>query len=186
MRVSCNEQKKEIAVEKLKNMGPGKAIIYTTTRADVKAITQHLKSKFPDRKIHPYHSRIHSREGKKVLADMQSNEDCIVVSTTAFGLGVNIPDVRLVMHYSIPMSMAQYMQQVGRAGRDGKKSSGLVLVSDDDLRYLERMIRGSSMLNRKTIRDFVEHVCEKFQGGTERVVETMKEARKFSITVSSL
>ena len=57
----------------------------------------------------------------------------IIANTTAFGLGINVPDIRLVLHFNLPLSAIDYYQQIGRAGRDGKKSHAMLLYHPDDI-----------------------------------------------------
>ena len=55
-----------------------------------------------------------------------------MVATTAFGMGVDVPDIRLVVHFGLPLSVIDYYQQIGRAGRDGKKSRCVLLYAPED------------------------------------------------------
>lgn len=57
----------------------------------------------------------------------------IMVATTAFGMGIDIPDIRLVIHFNLPLSVIDYYQQVGRAGRDGEKSHAVLLYNHNDI-----------------------------------------------------
>ena len=57
----------------------------------------------------------------------------IMVATTAFGMGIDAPDIRLVLHFNLPLSTIDYYQQIGRAGRDGKKSHAMLLYHPDDI-----------------------------------------------------
>ncbi len=68
-----------------------------------------------------------------------------MVATNAFGLGVDIPDIRLIIHHSPLMGLDDYVQEVGRAGRDGKKSKALLLWHEYDFTINERLIREAQM-----------------------------------------
>ena len=65
-----------------------------------------------------------------------SGEFQVIVATVAFGMGVHKPDVRLVVHSGLPRSVEAWMQETGRAGRDGQPSTCVSLISDEDYRYL--------------------------------------------------
>ena len=56
----------------------------------------------------------------------------IMIATTAFGMGVDVPDIRLVIHFNLPLSVIDYYQQIGRAGRDGEKSRCVLLYARED------------------------------------------------------
>ena len=57
----------------------------------------------------------------------------IIVATTAFGMGISVPDIRLVLHFNLPLSVIDYYQQIGRAGRDGEKAHAVLLYHPDDI-----------------------------------------------------
>ena len=65
----------------------------------------------------------------------------ILVATTAFGMGVGVPDIRLVVHFNLPLSVIDYYQQIGRAGRDGETSHAVLLYSREDIALNESILR---------------------------------------------
>jgi ATP-dependent DNA helicase RecQ len=80
-----------------------------------------------------YHAGLRRAERDVVQADFLANDLDVVVATTAFGMGIDKPDVRRVVHYDIPGSLDDYYQQIGRAGRDGDPAGARLLFDDTDL-----------------------------------------------------
>lgn len=80
-----------------------------------------------------YHSQLSSGERRRVLTEFVASSNQVLLATPAFGLGINKPDIRYVVHAEVPGSLESYYQEVGRAGRDGASAEGLLLYDQDDL-----------------------------------------------------
>jgi ATP-dependent DNA helicase RecQ len=80
-------------------------------------------------------------ERDEVLESFQTGETPVVFATTAFGMGIDIPDIRVVVHYLLPESLEQYYQEVGRAGRDGRPSRGYLLYTETNMKVRRNLIK---------------------------------------------
>lgn len=86
-----------------------------------------------------FHGGMNYEEKQKTLADWLDNKSRIIFATNAFGMGIDKPDVRKVVHMDLPASLENYVQESGRAGRDGKNAEALMLVNENDLRYYQKI-----------------------------------------------
>lgn len=98
----------------------GSAIVYCATVAETQTLAAWLKSKNWNALC--FHGELSQKKRKRVLNKFKTKDRSLVVATTAFGLGIDKPNVRLVIHAGLPLTLDDYVQQIGRAGRDGKKS----------------------------------------------------------------
>jgi len=110
-------------------------ILYARTRKDTERLSFFLTSNGVDNKF--YHAGLDHREREKIQKNWFRNSPPIIVATTAFGMGINKSDVRLVLHDSIPPSIEDYYQEIGRAGRDGELSKAILFYNDNDLTQLK-------------------------------------------------
>lgn len=109
----------------------GSAIIYVATRKETENICEKMKEKGYE-KVAFYHGGMEKGERLLVQYQFLQGELDYVCATNAFGMGINKADVRSVIHLHLPSSMEQYVQEVGRAGRDGEKSIALLLYESQD------------------------------------------------------
>ena len=115
----------------------GSSIIYCTTRNSVDQLTQILMSY--GFSVAAYHAGLPLQERQYVQQQWMQNKIQIMVCTNAFGMGINKPDVRKVIHYDLPNSLEQYYQEAGRAGRDGNDATALLLYQQNDWDYWEQL-----------------------------------------------
>ena len=142
--VTCNkktlEERLEFRIKKLcktinKYHKDGSVLIFAQTTTYVDALYNILEEKYPD-DVTRYHSRIKpERRKKQLLFDFLQGKGKIMIVTSAFSMGIDVPDIELVVHFNAPISMTDYIQQIGRAGRDGRKAHCVLFYDqngDDD------------------------------------------------------
>jgi ATP-dependent DNA helicase RecQ len=134
--VANAEDRIEILVERLRTLRGGSAIVYARSRRSTEELARVL-SGHGFRAAH-YHAGLEPDERTRVQDDFVSDRTQVVVATTAFGMGIDKPDVRLVCLVNYPDSLEGYVQMVGRAGRDGEPSQTLLLASPSDASALRR------------------------------------------------
>lgn len=106
-----------------------KGIIYCNTISDCKNLSKFLLKEGISNYV--YYSKVDDRDKEKILYEFK-NTAKLLICTNAFGMGVDIPDIRYVIHYSLPVSVLDYYQEIGRAGRDGLDSDCIVLYTEND------------------------------------------------------
>src|SRR5687767_400307 len=121
---------------KLLRQEPGSSIVYCATRKAVDEVTALLSGTLKDRPVFAYHAGMDQAARTGNQERFMSTPRSIAVATNAFGMGINKPDIRLVVHYNCPGTLEAYYQEAGRAGRDGLQSRCVMLFSYQD-RYTQ-------------------------------------------------
>jgi len=116
-------------------------VVYCATRKTVDTVCAELRRKGIS--ASRYHAGLESAERQLNQDDFISNRISVMVATNAFGMGIDKPDVRYVIHYNMPKNLESYYQEAGRAGRDGKPSECILLFTDEDIRTAEYLIKDS-------------------------------------------
>ena len=109
----------------------GRVVVYCSSRRNVDIVTNYLKDKFSG--VAKCHAYMDEDERAKQEFQFICGKKRIMVATTAFGMGVDVSDIRLVLHFNLPLSVIDYYQQIGRAGRDGNPAHAVLLYAKEDL-----------------------------------------------------
>lgn len=117
---------------------PGSAIIYVRNRRQTRELSDWLNQHRMNATF--YHAGLDAKDRNRRQELWIANKLRVMVATNAFGMGIDKPDVRLVMHYALPESLEAYYQEAGRAGRDGNKAFALSFVAPNDLEKLEAQL----------------------------------------------
>jgi ATP-dependent DNA helicase RecQ len=117
-------------VQKILTQQDGCVLVYTTTRKKAEKLAAKLNE--CGIKARHYHGKIPKYEKEEVLQEFKSKELNVVTATCAFGMGINRDDVRAVIHHSMSANLENYIQESGRAGRDGKPAICSLLFNSED------------------------------------------------------
>lgn len=127
---------------------PGKSgIIYCLSRKKVEELTETLK--INEIAVLPYHAGLDTATRSKNQDAFLQEEVQVIVATIAFGMGIDKPDVRFVIHYDIPKSLEGYYQETGRAGRDGGEGRCIAFYTTKDLQKLEKLMQTKTAVEQE-------------------------------------
>ena len=141
----------------------GSAIVYVRSRRRAKELAQELCNAGLSATF--YHAGLEHEVKDQRQRDWQNDVTRIIVATNAFGMGIDKPDVRLVMHYDCPDSIEAYFQEAGRAGRDGKPAKAILLYNNSDNAKLAKRI-DDTFPPKDEIRQVYEHLAYFYQIAT--------------------
>jgi len=152
IREKTKDIDKEI-VKFIKNH-PGKSgIIYCLSRSKVEELAEFLVQN--DIRALPYHAGLDSQVRVKNQDDFLMEKADVIVATIAFGMGIDKPDVRFVIHYDMPKSLEGYYQETGRAGRDDGEGICIAFYDNKDLRKLEKFSTKKSVAEQEVVKQLL-------------------------------
>ena len=148
-------------IKYIKQNGGKSGIIYCLSRKKVEELADILKAN--DIKAAAYHAGMDSSVRSATQDDFIKERIDVIVATIAFGMGIDKPDVRFVIHYDIPKSLEGYYQETGRAGRDGGEGKCIAFYTNKDLQKLEKFMEGKPVaeqdIGRQLLRETAAY-CE--------------------------
>jgi len=158
-----NTQDKHYELIHLLEETSGSAIVYVRSRLHAREIAEHLSEAGLNATF--YHAGLDHAEKDQRQRDWQHDRTRIMVATNAFGMGIDKPDVRVVIHYDCPDSLEAYFQEAGRAGRDGQAAKAILLYNNSDNGKLLKRIE-DTYPPRDYIKEVYEHLAYYYQIAT--------------------
>ncbi|MCC7363795.1 MAG: RecQ family ATP-dependent DNA helicase [Dehalococcoidia bacterium] len=169
VRVKNQKEKSEQIAERLKGLGEESAIVYCGTRKKVEEVTDFLQRQRI--KCARYHAGMTDDDRKRIQEAFARDSVRIIVATNAFGMGIDKPDVRMVLHHDMPDSLESYYQEAGRAGRDGEPAECVLYYSARD-RNLREFFIDLSHPEARTVVEVYHALCS-YEGRRVHIREVM-------------
>ncbi|GIH68509.1 RecQ family ATP-dependent DNA helicase [Sphaerimonospora thailandensis] len=157
-RFTCEDDKRRALAE---HPMDGLGLVYVATRRQAEEYAALLSD--GGRRAEPYHAGMKAKDRRRIHELFQGDGLDVVVATSAFGMGIDKPDVRFVLHAAPPESLDAYYQEIGRAGRDGEPAAAVLFYRPEDLGL--RKFFGGGRADRATMERIAEIVRELDDGG---------------------
>ncbi|MCX6911525.1 MAG: helicase-related protein, partial [Verrucomicrobia bacterium] len=163
------ERVHELLSDRLPEGRSGSAIVFCATRDETELTAEFLRTH--GWKAAHFHAGLKPPEKKRTQDEFLAGDTRVICATNAFGMGIDKEDVRLVIHADTPGSLENYLQEAGRAGRDGMKAECVLLYAEEDCERQFRM-EAFSELSRRDIAQILRSLRKAARGDKEEIVIT--------------
>lgn len=181
-----NDAEKLTALKKFLKDNRGSTIVYVQTHDQTDQVCNALKANGFN--AHRYHAGMATDERSRVQELFMKSKDIVIVATVAFGMGIDKPNIRNIVHYAIPKSLEGYSQEIGRAGRDGLASGCMVYLCAQDIAIMEEWSR-ADVPSRRSVKGLVGDIFNDHQHVKPGAVverDLNEESRKWDVRRNAL